>query len=460
MAEWFYRLDDRELGPISESDLKHVFESQALTLSTYVWREGWDDWKKASKVPVFQNSIVAPSSHNHTSPVHTIGARPEHPSSHYMNRVKRRFKFSYSHLLVISGLILIAMLGKSLLSGDSDSERSIRSENEISSEYSKTDIVDPQTATPAARPPPPQPSEYPKTDIVDPQTTTKKTISGEQPNIAEVVEFLNEKIKAEGIAYKDAKLTVEKNGDTELLLVEYGRTLIYQFNFKKLDPSRVYEKKINGTVPYLVFFARDDAPSIRRIISSGGKTVAVDQLRGFEIYGSYGSSSLWCEKVSKALIYLTKWFGGEPQSTPVWKLPSEAVVFVNELNRKFDKEKPTTISIDENAGEMIIKRGGLAFTIADGIFDETVLVPLQHVDLARIQWAKSGEGPTRVQIMMRKGKHAHSTKSYKDKKPSVQTDLDFFTIEALHEHDAEAFATAIAFICKKFGAGEEKKDLF
>ena len=52
MAEWFYRLNGADQGPISDDDLKHIIDSGALPDSTPIWKEGMDDWTALRKIDI------------------------------------------------------------------------------------------------------------------------------------------------------------------------------------------------------------------------------------------------------------------------------------------------------------------------------------------------------------------------------------------------------------------------
>ena len=58
MAEWYYRLEGTNQGPVSEQDLKHIFESGTLSLNTPVWKEGMQDWAEAKMIPALSGSSV------------------------------------------------------------------------------------------------------------------------------------------------------------------------------------------------------------------------------------------------------------------------------------------------------------------------------------------------------------------------------------------------------------------
>lgn len=53
MAEslWYYRQDDRTIGPIREEQLRELADGGELRPDTYVWREGMADWVPAGHVP-------------------------------------------------------------------------------------------------------------------------------------------------------------------------------------------------------------------------------------------------------------------------------------------------------------------------------------------------------------------------------------------------------------------------
>ncbi|MFN7139490.1 MAG: DUF4339 domain-containing protein, partial [Limisphaerales bacterium] len=57
MADWYYRFNGSEQGPISEEDLKHIFDSGALPLSTPVWKEGSSGWCRADQTSEFFQRI-------------------------------------------------------------------------------------------------------------------------------------------------------------------------------------------------------------------------------------------------------------------------------------------------------------------------------------------------------------------------------------------------------------------
>ncbi len=77
MAEWYYILEGEEQGPISEDDLKHIFDSGALPLTTPVWREGMDDWVAAETSPLYM--IAATSAPQDVKKASLIFEPPEIP---------------------------------------------------------------------------------------------------------------------------------------------------------------------------------------------------------------------------------------------------------------------------------------------------------------------------------------------------------------------------------------------
>lgn len=52
---WYYKLDDRVVGPINRKELENLIQSGQLSGNTEVRYEGWDEWSPAVSVP-FLNS--------------------------------------------------------------------------------------------------------------------------------------------------------------------------------------------------------------------------------------------------------------------------------------------------------------------------------------------------------------------------------------------------------------------
>ena len=49
MAQWFYRIDGQEAGPVGTSELKRLAASGELSPTDMVWKEGLEAWVPASK---------------------------------------------------------------------------------------------------------------------------------------------------------------------------------------------------------------------------------------------------------------------------------------------------------------------------------------------------------------------------------------------------------------------------
>lgn len=50
-ATWYYRVGDRQRGPVTESQLRSMAEGGVLRPGDYVWQDGMEDWVKASTIP-------------------------------------------------------------------------------------------------------------------------------------------------------------------------------------------------------------------------------------------------------------------------------------------------------------------------------------------------------------------------------------------------------------------------
>ena len=49
-SDWYYAKDNRQLGPVSSTELKQLAESEELVAGDLVWREGMVEWIAADKV--------------------------------------------------------------------------------------------------------------------------------------------------------------------------------------------------------------------------------------------------------------------------------------------------------------------------------------------------------------------------------------------------------------------------
>ena len=50
-ATWYIVVDGEQKGPLPPIELSQLFAKGAVGLDSYVWKEGFDDWKVASDVP-------------------------------------------------------------------------------------------------------------------------------------------------------------------------------------------------------------------------------------------------------------------------------------------------------------------------------------------------------------------------------------------------------------------------
>ena len=45
--DWFYALNDKQSGPVSESDLDDLLRSGTIDQATLVWRDGMPNWPRS-----------------------------------------------------------------------------------------------------------------------------------------------------------------------------------------------------------------------------------------------------------------------------------------------------------------------------------------------------------------------------------------------------------------------------
>ncbi|MGB5704967.1 MAG: GYF domain-containing protein, partial [Polyangiales bacterium] len=50
-ATWYIVVDGEQKGPLPPIELSQLFAKGAVGLDSYIWKEGFDDWKVASEVP-------------------------------------------------------------------------------------------------------------------------------------------------------------------------------------------------------------------------------------------------------------------------------------------------------------------------------------------------------------------------------------------------------------------------
>src|SRR6202171_1685783 len=48
---WYYELDHRQMGPVSESELEQLVQQGTIQPATLVWRSGMEKWQPYSSVP-------------------------------------------------------------------------------------------------------------------------------------------------------------------------------------------------------------------------------------------------------------------------------------------------------------------------------------------------------------------------------------------------------------------------
>lgn len=50
MANWYYVQGSERIGPVDENILKNLFSNEELTLDSYVWRKGFQNWERIKDV--------------------------------------------------------------------------------------------------------------------------------------------------------------------------------------------------------------------------------------------------------------------------------------------------------------------------------------------------------------------------------------------------------------------------
>lgn len=60
VAEWHLVLDNDQVGPVTPDEIEGYFRSGRISLETYIWREGMDDWQPLSAVSTFSHLMATP----------------------------------------------------------------------------------------------------------------------------------------------------------------------------------------------------------------------------------------------------------------------------------------------------------------------------------------------------------------------------------------------------------------
>ncbi|MBN1795339.1 MAG: DUF4339 domain-containing protein [Sedimentisphaerales bacterium] len=51
--QWYYAIGQQQYGPVSATEIKELFQKGNLGTGTYVWTDGFADWRQASDVEAF-----------------------------------------------------------------------------------------------------------------------------------------------------------------------------------------------------------------------------------------------------------------------------------------------------------------------------------------------------------------------------------------------------------------------
>lgn len=75
---WYIVVDGEQRGPLPPIELSQLFAKGSVGLDSYVWKEGFDDWKVASDVPELVTLLggVGSGHKNETSKIETEGSTP------------------------------------------------------------------------------------------------------------------------------------------------------------------------------------------------------------------------------------------------------------------------------------------------------------------------------------------------------------------------------------------------
>lgn len=87
MANWFYAIEEEQLGPVAPAEIERLIASGEITANTLIWKTGMNDWELASWHFEFEEDGTPP-------PVRTTPASPDPdigPDGMYVGAPSREF---------------------------------------------------------------------------------------------------------------------------------------------------------------------------------------------------------------------------------------------------------------------------------------------------------------------------------------------------------------------------------
>ncbi|PIP94642.1 MAG: hypothetical protein COW00_09000 [Bdellovibrio sp. CG12_big_fil_rev_8_21_14_0_65_39_13] len=60
-ANWYYVEDNQRVGPVDEEEFKGFIQSGKIKSDTYIWKKGFDNWKKLQEVDEFKSMTSQPA---------------------------------------------------------------------------------------------------------------------------------------------------------------------------------------------------------------------------------------------------------------------------------------------------------------------------------------------------------------------------------------------------------------
>ncbi|MDZ4838304.1 MAG: RDD family protein [Candidatus Melainabacteria bacterium] len=76
--QWYYALDNKQLGPVGEAELSRILSEQELPPTTLVWAEHLERWTAAGEIAQFERSVASADERSFTEapkPWHRLLAR-------------------------------------------------------------------------------------------------------------------------------------------------------------------------------------------------------------------------------------------------------------------------------------------------------------------------------------------------------------------------------------------------
>lgn len=69
---WYYKINDKQSGPLDLRQFKELIENGVITKETFVWTEIMSEWRKAGDIPALTSRYFSPKKKTTEKPNNNI----------------------------------------------------------------------------------------------------------------------------------------------------------------------------------------------------------------------------------------------------------------------------------------------------------------------------------------------------------------------------------------------------